>query len=242
MGGSSVLCTTSLLLSNLSRYPFIHLGREEQVRVKCLAQGHNTWANTGSNSQPWDLESGAPSLSYVWDSKQDKQTGWGQVDLPKSSAILPNEFHSETPKEHCSPEDLGFFFFFFFFFWETTIRIKSRAYVGLVLTFRRTDLHHACTQWPRPIQQLTLLSKYIKPTRCPKLATRKFTRKLSTTIEGFQVTSLQRNLPSHAAHSGHVGSHKIWPNSLGCVTTRYAPIRAPSRAPCWIFLEQQNML
>ena len=33
-------------------------------------------------------------------------------------------------------------------------------------------------------------------------------------IEGFHVTSLQQNLPSHAAHSGHVGSHKIWPNSL----------------------------
>ena len=30
-------------------------------------------------------------------------------------------------------------------------------------------------------------------------------------IEGFHVTSLQQNLPSHAAHSGHVGSHKIWP-------------------------------
>ena len=34
------------------------------------------------------------------------------------------------------------------------------------------------------------------------------------TIEGFHVTSLQQNLPSHAARSGHVGSHKIWPNSL----------------------------
>ena len=34
------------------------------------------------------------------------------------------------------------------------------------------------------------------------------------TIEGFHVTSLQQNLPSHAAHSGHVGYHKIWPNSL----------------------------
>ena len=33
-------------------------------------------------------------------------------------------------------------------------------------------------------------------------------------IEGFHVTSLQQNLPSHAAHSGNVGSHKIWPNSL----------------------------
>ena len=30
-------------LPSLSRYPFIHLGREEQVRVRCLAQGHNTW-------------------------------------------------------------------------------------------------------------------------------------------------------------------------------------------------------
>ena len=29
------------------RYPFIHLGREKQVRVKCLAQGHNTRAPTG---------------------------------------------------------------------------------------------------------------------------------------------------------------------------------------------------
>ena len=33
-------------------------------------------------------------------------------------------------------------------------------------------------------------------------------------IEGFHVTSLQQNLPSHAAHSGHVGSHKILPDSL----------------------------
>ena len=33
-------------------------------------------------------------------------------------------------------------------------------------------------------------------------------------IEGFHVTSLQQNLPSHAAHSGHAGSHKIWPYSL----------------------------
>ena len=33
-------------------------------------------------------------------------------------------------------------------------------------------------------------------------------------IEGFHVTSLQQNLTSHPAHSGHVGSHKIWPNSL----------------------------
>ena len=33
-------------------------------------------------------------------------------------------------------------------------------------------------------------------------------------IEGFHVTSLQQNLPSHPAHSGHVGSHKIWPNSV----------------------------
>ena len=36
----------------------------------------------------------------------------------------------------------------------------------------------------------------------------------SNRIEGFHVMSLQQNLPSHAAHSGHVGSHKIWPNSL----------------------------
>ena len=34
-------------LPSLSRYPFIHLGREEQARVKCLAQGHNTRAFTG---------------------------------------------------------------------------------------------------------------------------------------------------------------------------------------------------
>ena len=37
---------------------------------------------------------------------------------------------------------------------------------------------------------------------------------LNDTVEGFHVTSLQQNLPSHAAHSSHVGSHKIWPNSL----------------------------
>ena len=39
-------------------------------------------------------------------------------------------------------------------------------------------------------------------------------RTVTVIIEGFHVTSLQQNLPSHAAHSGHVGSHKIWPNSL----------------------------
>ena len=34
-------------LPSLSRYPFIHLGREDQPRVKCLAQGHNTRTFTG---------------------------------------------------------------------------------------------------------------------------------------------------------------------------------------------------
>ena len=68
--GSPVLCTMSLYLPSLSWYQFIHLGWEEQVRVKCLAQGHNTRAHTGlptqdSNSQPWDHESGALQLSYV---------------------------------------------------------------------------------------------------------------------------------------------------------------------------------
>ena len=33
--------------SSLSQYPFIHLGQEEQVRVKCLAQGHDTREQTG---------------------------------------------------------------------------------------------------------------------------------------------------------------------------------------------------
>ena len=44
-------------LHSQSRYPLVHLGQEEQVRVKCLAQGHNTQAHMGSNSQPWDHES-----------------------------------------------------------------------------------------------------------------------------------------------------------------------------------------
>ena len=53
--GSPVLCTTSLLPSQpISRYPFIHLGREEQVRVKCLAQGHNSRPTWVSNSRPLD--------------------------------------------------------------------------------------------------------------------------------------------------------------------------------------------
>ena len=34
-------------LPSLSRYPFIHLSQEEQIRVKCLAQGHNLQAHTG---------------------------------------------------------------------------------------------------------------------------------------------------------------------------------------------------
>ena len=41
------------------------LGQEEQVRVKCLAQGHNTWPTWGSNSWPWDHESRALTLSYT---------------------------------------------------------------------------------------------------------------------------------------------------------------------------------
>ena len=34
-------------LPSLSWYPFTHQGREEQVRVKCLAQEHNTQSHTG---------------------------------------------------------------------------------------------------------------------------------------------------------------------------------------------------
>ena len=48
-------------------------------------------------------------------------------------------------------------------------------------------------------------------TQLPRVITE---RAIHHVIEGFHVTSLQQNLPSHAAHSGHVGSHKIWPNSL----------------------------
>ena len=47
-------------LPSLSRYPFIHLGWEEQVRVKYLAQGHNTRALTGF--EPTTLG------SWVWSS------------------------------------------------------------------------------------------------------------------------------------------------------------------------------
>ena len=53
----------SLLPSQPKPVPLIHLGREEQVRVKSLVQGHNTRPTLGSNSQPWDHESGALPLS-----------------------------------------------------------------------------------------------------------------------------------------------------------------------------------
>ena len=48
--------------------------------------------------------------------------------------------------------------------------------------------------------------------KIPKI--RKILGKRGGGIEGFHVTSLQQDLPSHVAHSGHVGSYKIWPNSL----------------------------
>ena len=44
----------------LSRYPFIHVGQEEQVRVKCFAQGHNTQAYMG-----FELTNLSPKL-YGW--------------------------------------------------------------------------------------------------------------------------------------------------------------------------------
>ena len=42
-----VLRTTRTLPSQPKPVPIIHLCREEQVKVKCLAQGHNTWTHTG---------------------------------------------------------------------------------------------------------------------------------------------------------------------------------------------------
>ena len=49
-------------LHSLSQCPFIHLGQEEQDRVKCLAQGHNMQPTQGSNSGPWDHESGSSTF------------------------------------------------------------------------------------------------------------------------------------------------------------------------------------
>ena len=46
MVGNVILPTSAqkaCYLPSLGQYPFIHLGGEEQVRVKCLAQRHNTW-------------------------------------------------------------------------------------------------------------------------------------------------------------------------------------------------------
>ena len=56
--GLPVLCTTSLL------------GQEEQVKVKCFAQGHNTRPAQGLNSQPWDHESGALAMHITTKQKQ----------------------------------------------------------------------------------------------------------------------------------------------------------------------------
>ena len=53
-GGPQSSAQPVCYLSILSRYPFVLQGREEQVRVKCLAQGHNKRPTQGSNSQPWD--------------------------------------------------------------------------------------------------------------------------------------------------------------------------------------------
>ena len=56
-------------LPSLSRYPFVHLGWEEQVRVKCLAQGHNTGAHTGcelTTLGPWVRSSTAELRVPIW--------------------------------------------------------------------------------------------------------------------------------------------------------------------------------
>ena len=49
--GLLVLSTVSMLPSQPKSVPIytpgLRAGREEQVRVKCLAQGQNTWAHTG---------------------------------------------------------------------------------------------------------------------------------------------------------------------------------------------------
>ena len=47
MRGWPVHHITSLLSTQLKQVPFIHLDREEQVGIKCLAQGLNTQAHTG---------------------------------------------------------------------------------------------------------------------------------------------------------------------------------------------------
>ena len=44
----------------------VHLGLKEQVKVECLAQGHNMRATQSLNSQPWYHESGALPLSWEW--------------------------------------------------------------------------------------------------------------------------------------------------------------------------------
>ena len=85
-------------------------------------------------------------------------------------------------------------------------------------------------------------SRDIRITRyavCARVAPRKIKIDfifLGAPIEGFHVTSLQQNLPSHAAHSGHVGSHKIWPNhtldtlgTLPDIAANARPLRAVNK-------------
>ena len=90
--GPPVLRTKSL--PSLSRYPFIHLVREEQVRVKCLAQGHNTRTTQGLNSQPCSHEFGTLPLSYaclsirIWECMENNH--FNLTDCAKLKLLLQN--------------------------------------------------------------------------------------------------------------------------------------------------------
>ena len=55
----------NLLPSHPKPVPIYTPGLKEQVKVKCLAQGHNTLTTQGSNTRPWDQWSRAQPLSYV---------------------------------------------------------------------------------------------------------------------------------------------------------------------------------
>ena len=64
MRGSPSSTQWACYLPSLNGYPFIHLGREEQVRGALLKDTTHRRAQ-GSNSRPWDHEFGNLVLSYA---------------------------------------------------------------------------------------------------------------------------------------------------------------------------------
>ena len=92
--GSPFLCTTSQLPSQPKLVPIIHVDQEKQVRMKCLAHWHNVQPTQGSNSRPWDHESGALPLSYVTEpkvAKKKKMHSKGKKIIKKKT-LLPYIF------------------------------------------------------------------------------------------------------------------------------------------------------